>query len=374
MQYRRWGNTDQQLSVFTLGTMRYLDDPATALGVIQAAVDRGVNHIETAQAYGDSELILAKALSQTINRNDIYLTTKLLPGGSALEFSQKLDCSLQRLGVDFIDNLAIHGINTPEHLAWSLKIGLPVLEQAQKLGKIGAIGFSTHGNLDLIHQAIGTEKFAFVNLHYNYFFQRNAPAIQLAQELGMGVLIISPADKGGLLYTPSQKLKELTQPLHPLHLSYRFLLSQPAMTTLTFGPAVPAEVDFPLTVAEQTAPLSPDELEAMRNIETHQGQILNSEQCHQCYACLPCPESIPIPDILRLRNLAVGLDMQEFGEYRYQMLEKAGHWFPGQQGHRCTDCGDCLPRCPSQLNIPNLLRDSHQRLKGPGRRRLWETD
>ncbi|AFY59524.1 aldo/keto reductase [Synechococcus sp. PCC 6312] len=374
MQYRQWGQTQQTLSVFSLGTMRYLDDSVAALAVIKTALDFGVNHIETAQAYGDSELILAQALKISINRQDVYLTTKLLPVPHAVQFAASLDRSFQRLGVDYIDNLAIHGINTSEHLAWALEFCLPVLEIAQRAGKIGAIGFSTHGSLELICQAIETRKFAFVNLHYNYFFQRNAAAIQLAQQRHMGVFMISPADKGGLLYQPSPQLIELCHPFHPLHLNYRFLLSQPAITTLSFGPARPDEVPFPLEVADQTTPLTDLEQEIFQRIEDHLQTTLGLEHCHQCYACLPCPEEIAIPEILRLRNLTVGLGMQDYGAYRYQMLEKAGHWFPGRPGARCTDCGDCLPRCPSQLNIPALLRDTHAQLRGPGRRRLWQTD
>ncbi|MFM7613588.1 MAG: aldo/keto reductase, partial [Synechococcales cyanobacterium] len=76
-------------------------------------------------------------------------------------------------------------------------------------------------------------------------------------------------------------------------------------------------------------------------------------------------------EVLRLRNLTVAFDMNQYGQYRYQMFEQAGHWFPGRKASACTACGDCLPRCPEHLNIPDLLNDTHQRLQGQGRRRLW---
>ncbi len=100
--------------------------------------------------------------------------------------------------------------------------------------------------------------------------------------------------------------------------------------------------------------------------------LLERDRCSQCYECLPCPENINIPEVLRLRNLAVSFDMVEFGKYRYKMFENAGHWFPGSKAIRCTDCGDCLPRCPENLDIPQLLRDTHDRLHSEDGKRLWE--
>ncbi|MEH2169592.1 MAG: aldo/keto reductase [Nostoc sp.] len=375
MKYRRFGKTNLRLSVFSLGTMRYLASFENAHQTIEEALALGINHLETARGYGKSEEYLGRALKAglSVPRTRLYVTTKISATADADTMRRCIDESLERLQLDYLDCLGVHGLNTWQHLEWvQAKNGcMQAVEEAVADGRVRHVGFSTHGPLEVIQAAINTDLFEFVNLHYYYFFQRHAPAIQLAAEKDMGIFIISPADKGGRLYTPPQTLKDLCQPYLPLELNYRFLLTDTRITTLSIGPANPEELREPLQIADHDGELNLAEISAFWRLENQQKLALETDNCSQCYACLPCPENINIPEVLRLRNLAVAYDMKDYGQYRYAMFENAGHWFPGMKGNRCTECGDCLPRCPEKLDIPALLKDTHQKLNGKAGRRLW---
>lgn len=374
MQYRRFGKTNLQLSVFSLGTMRALASQDILQQTVERALSMGINHLETARGYGSSERYLGAALAGGLPRQQFYITTKIPPTSAPAVMERCIDESLERLKLDYLDCLAIHGLNTWEHFEWvtSPHGCLPGVQKAISDGRVRHLGFSTHAPLDVILAAIATDLFEFVNLHYYLFFQRHAPAIELAHQKDMGVFIISPADKGGRLYAPPPQLSQLCHPFSPLELGYRFLLSDRRITTLSVGAATPQELREPLKVADRCGSLTKEEIESLERLQTQLADALGTSKCSQCYACLPCPEIINIPEILRLRNLALAYNMSEYAKYRYGMLENAGHWFPGNKGNRCTNCGDCLPKCPEQLDIPTLLFDAHQRFKGSAGRRLWD--
>ena len=120
---------------------------------------------------------------------------------------------------------------------------------------IDQIGFSSHGDFQLINSAINSNIFNFCSLHLHLFDQSKIPLARKALRKNMGVMAISPADKGGKLYLPSDILKEASKPFHPLEIAYRFLLSE-GITTLSLGASKPNDFYLPIKLANATEKLS----------------------------------------------------------------------------------------------------------------------
>jgi predicted aldo/keto reductase-like oxidoreductase len=348
--------------------------------VLTAALAAGINHIETAPAYGPAEAFLGSALLRLDERDPaaragLVLTSKILPGPDAGEGRAQLRACLRRLGVERLDNLAVHGLNRPEHLAWALKgPGAELLDWAQGEGLVGQTGFSSHGDNALIAAALESDRFGFCSLHLHLFDRERLPLARSALAAGLGVMAISPADKGGRLQDPPPELVADCAPFAPLELAYRFLLAE-GISTLTLGAARPEDLAWARRLAGAAGPLEDGERlalgQALAQLEAAGRQRLGDGRCGQCRQCLPCPNGVPIPALLRLRNLALGHGMEPFARERYNLIGRAGHWWEELDGAACGRCGECLPRCPLQLPIPDLLADTHRRLAAAPRRRLW---
>lgn len=360
------------VSPFTLGTMRALEQPDQLEPIVARYLATGGNHFETAPAYGPAQRYLGRALRRlAVPRSAFSVTSKLLPGVGVEEGWTQLQQTLDHLGLERLDNLAVHGLNRDEHLEWALEgAGAELLQRALEQNLVGQIGFSSHGDPDLIGRALDSGRFGFASLHLHLFDPRRLPLAARALTAGLGVMAISPADKGGLLHQPSPELVDDCQPFHPLELAYRVLLAA-GISTLTVGASRPEDLIWVETLAERVGPLTAQEQRSLERLRQRRQARLGDSQCHQCRACLPCPQEVPIPELLRLRNLAVGHGMEAHARERYGMVGQAGHWFETVAADACRRCHACLPRCPHGLPIPDLLADTHRRLAAPPRRRLW---
>lgn len=344
---------------------------------IRRAVELGINHIETARGYGTSETQLGQILPK-LPREQLIVQTKVSPVADAKEFRRTVEQSLKNLRLDYVDLLGLHGINTPELLEYSLRPGgcLEVARQFQAQGRVRFIGFSTHAPTDVIMQAIATNQFDYVNLHWYYINQINWQAIAAAQACDMGVFIISPSDKGGMLYKPPQKLVELCHPLSPMVFNDLFCLSHSQVHTLSIGAARPTDFDEHLKVLDYLDRADEVLPQILQRLEQEAIACLGEDWVKTWQVGLPKIEDTPggvnIRAILWLRNLTIAYDLLDYAKTRYNMLGNASHWFPGNNADRVSrlDLRSCLARSPHADKIPALLAETHQLLSGQEVKRL----
>ena len=364
------------VSLFTLGTMRATENLEKMYTLVKTAYHTGINHLETAASYGKAEILIGEALNkletcENIYRKEWIITTKVLPKGDFNYLKNNFENSLKNLKLKKINNLAIHGINLNEHLDWVLNgEGGDFLKWVIKKGLVDQVGFSSHGSYELIEKAIKSEVFSFCNLHLHFLDQSKISLAQLALKKRMGVLAISPADKGGRLYAPSDALLKASAPYHPLELAYRFLLSK-GITTLSIGATKFEDFNIAKKLINSTQKLNYSEIRSLENIANLANEELRSSKCEQCRSCVPCPNEIPIPEILRLRNISIGYGQLEFAKERYNLIGRAGHWWEEKNASFCLECNECVPKCPSKLNIPDLLKQTHNLLVEKPKKRLW---
>ena len=378
MQYRRFGRTNMALSVITLGGMRFphgwtapRDElPAATIDAcrdtVQRALALGINHIETAHGYGKSEHCYGRVLNEELKlpRNSYFFMTKGAPE-TGDDTKRLIEQQLRTLRMDYLDLYAWHGLNNREKFVKALAKGGPVevLRRYQEQGIIGGVGFSTHAPYRIICEAIDTDLFDFVNLHYYYFRPRNLGAVQLAATHDMGVFIISPNDKGGQLFDPPPLLQELTAPLTPIQFNARFCLKTPDVHTLSFGVNQPEHFAGIPGIFPVSTPMSAQDQAIEQRLNA---QVLSDPHAaYEGWELEEDPSGINIPEVLRFRRMLKCYDMRTFGRYRYNMFSPGDDWVPGDYATPENIAKIDTSRVPADFPLADLLSETHRELFKP---------
>jgi len=344
--YRTLGRTGLKLPVVSMGVMN-ADNPE----LVKAALDAGVVLLGTAFVYqrGKNEEMIGQAVKGR-PRDSYVIATKIPPsnaqpqGGSTLEEAQtadllnKLDISLKRLGLEYVDILHL---KDPARRANVLRESmLNALETAKRQGKIRFIGLSAHTNdVEVIRAAVEGRIYDVVLTPYNFQMEKREDLKSaMAEAAAAGLGIIAMKTQAGVYWD-----KERTKPIN-MKAALKWALNNPDIHT-----AIPG-----MTSYDQLA----EDLSVMENLELteQERKDLNLDAapvglfCQQCRTCLAqCPKALPIPDLMRTYMYTYGYRNLDVAHDLISSLD-----LPARS---CDQCEVCPVRCAMGFDVPARVQD-----------------
>lgn len=296
--------------------------------LLQRAVEAGINYIDTARAYSDSEEKIGKALSGL--RHRFVLATKS-HASNGTELRQHLEQSLRLLQTEYIDVYQLHNpafVPRPGG-----EDGLcDALLTARQEGKIRFIGITNH-RWNVAAEAVESGLYDLLQFPFSYLSgEREVELIRRCRDCDVGFVAMK-ALAGGLI-TDSRA-------------AYAFL-NQYENVLPIWGVQRDRELDEFISYIHQ-----PPELDTSmkRQIEQDRKQ-LSGEFCRGCGYCLPCPAGIDIPTMARMSLL---LRRAPVNVYTTPEM-KAGM----KKVEDCTHCRHCAQHCPYGLDTPSLLQENYK--------------
>jgi len=400
MKYRKMGSLGWDVSVLGFGAMRLptkqVKDEKTqelkdvieeneAIKMIRYAIDNGVNYIDTAYPYhgGESEVLVGKALKDGY-REKVHLTTKLPMW--MVNMTEDLDVFLnqqiERLQTN-PDIYLFHGLNK-ERLEKVKNLNLlEKMEQAKAKGLIKHIGFSFHDSYEVFKEIIDFYNWGCCQIQYNYLdtdFQAGTKGLEYAGAKNIAVIIMEPI-RGGKLSVQDDKLESKSEIKEVLDTSkvkrkmadwaLQFVWNHPEVSVVLSGMSTMQHVIENIDSANNSG------VNSLNNVELNTISELRKAYdkylivpCTSCGYCIPCPNDVSIPFILRLLN-----DVAYWGEsgrqritFFYNYMAKTQEVIKerrskGQEiegaATLCIQCGECIDKCPQQIEIPDFMEKAN---------------
>jgi predicted aldo/keto reductase-like oxidoreductase len=378
MQYRKFGKLDWAVSVLGFGAMRLpvinedqakIDEPE-AIRMIRYAADNGVNYIDTAYMYhmGHSEVLVGRALKDGY-REKMKVVTKLPPRmiEKAEDFDRILGEQLQKLDVGMIDFYLLHGLNKE---GWEKVRDFGVLKWAEEQmaqGRIGRLGFSFHDDYPVFKEIVDAyDNWVLAQVQYNYMDvneQAGRRGVEYAAGKGLAVVVMEPLRGGKLSKEPPEPVAKVWADaplkLSPVEWAWRWIWNQPEISVALSGMSTMAQVvqNVALTGHYGAGNLSAGELELYDKVREAYNS-LSPVPCTNCRYCMPCPNNVEIPRVFQLYNDAVMYDDVRTGRFMYN----SPFFPPDQRADQCLECGECLEKCPQNIDIPEWLKKAHEAL------------
>ncbi len=361
MEYRRLGRTELRVSAIGFGAIKLPDVSfEEANRALNRALDLGINFVDTARVYKDSEEKIGRAISH--RRDDFYLATKTY-GRDAKSAMEDLHTSLRQLRTDYVDLWQLHSVSSQREWEQVMAPGgaLEAAKKAVEQGKVRHIGISIHRELSVMRKAIECGEFETIMLAYSPLDQEGVEAeiLPLAAEHDMGVIIMKPLSGGQLVRPEEQRQPGLGGADAIVAGSLRYVLSNPHVSCVIPGMKAVREVEENAALASPFVPISEEEVAELRRLIGSMGRDFRYGQvCLRCGYCMPCPQGINIPEVFRAADMKRGYpdELKYLGDQLYASLPV--------KADACTACEQCVSKCPAGLPIPEKMREVVQLFAG----------
>lgn len=329
MKYKMLGKTGLRVSQFGFGAIQICRIPEKdAVDLIKASVEAGVNLIDTAHTYPDSEEILGKALKGM--RDKVIICTKSLKTDKT-GFLEELETSFKKLDTDYIDIFLFHGVSKDEKLDSIVNNGLvEVLLKEREKGRIGFIGFSSH-NPDIVARFHRIVDFSVIMIPVNFisteFVDKN---YEVLVEKGIGIIGMKPLGGGRIEDVPT---------------SFKFI-NQYEKVIPVIGMQSREELEENLKLINTSGPINSSDRKLIKEIRSELGDRF----CRGCGYCQPCSQGINIPEINFLKVF--------FKQFDYDKVINPERDKAVSMVEECIECGECIERCPYELDIINMIKEN----------------
>lgn len=333
MEYRTLGRTGLKVSCVGFGGIPLAGLTVEEAGkVLNRALDLGINFIDTARGYKESESLIGSTISK--RRKEFYLATKTRARDEE-GILKEYGISSEYLKTDYFDLYQIHYVNTEEELELVMKPGGPydVLYRLRDEGKIGYIGITGHDD-SVLMIAAKTGKFDTIQGAFSFLEkeQKIVDLIHFCDKNKIGFICQKPLAGGAILNGVA---------------GLKWILHFPVSTVIP-GMSNVEQVEQNVAAGSPPFDLSTDEMNALDEIASK----LDKYFCRRCYYCHPvCPE-----------NIRIGVILEFYGKAQFpENLQLARRWYQGFKinAANCTECGLCLPECPYGLPIIDMLKEAH---------------
>lgn len=372
MKMRKMGKLGIEVSAFGLGCMRFpmkkdengkdVVDESVSTAVIRAAIDGGVNYVDTAYVYsgGCNERHVAHALRDGY-RDKVYLATKLPIWlcGSRADMERYFEEQCANLETDHIDFYLVHSLNA-ESWRKARENGVrEFLDELKKSGRIRYACFSFHDNYEAFEEILNDYDWDMCQLQFNYLDvdnQAGVKGVKLAGSKNIPVVVMEGL-LGGKLANVPQEVADLfaARPVSrtPAEWAFRWICNFPEVATVLSGVTNMEQTRDNLRIFDEVEPnsMSVSELRMMDEArELYRKRIKIG--CTGCGYCMPCPAGVDIPGVFAAWNRAY---MYMTKDTKYPELQKNG-----KGADVCVGCGKCMTVCPQHLAIPASLAEAHE--------------